>query len=102
MRTLLWLDDIRDPAKSILSKSYNITWVKCYSEFKEYLDKSMPDYVSFDHDLGFGPNGYECAKYLVQKCQELGIHTPVYFVHSSNPVGRRNIESYLDSYNRTF
>ena len=97
--------------------------VKNYSEFCDYIQKyGSPDFVSFDHDLAddhyndlfsdenWSKNdtdvvlkyddykektGYECAKWLVDYCLENGLQLPDYVVHSANPVGKKNIESYL-------
>lgn len=97
--------------------------VKNYSEFCDYIQKyGSPDFVSFDHDLAddhyndlfsdenWSKNdtdvvlkyddykektGYECAKWLVDYCLENGLQLPDYAVHSANPVGKKNIESYL-------
>lgn len=67
----------------------------------------MPDYISFDHDLGENwivtGTGYHVAKHLV----DLDLYTDYkfpekfsYYVHSQNPVGKKNIETYLDNYLR--
>ena len=97
--------------------------VKNYSEFCDYIQKyGSPDFVSFDHDLAddhyndlfsdenWSKNdtdvvlkyddykektGYECAKWLVDYSLENGLQLPDYVVHSANPVGKKNIESYL-------
>ncbi len=65
----------------------------------------MPNFVSFDHDLGDEANGdgYKIAKYL---CDLDMNSTPAYkfpedfdyFVHSQNPIGKANIEGYMDGY----
>ena len=63
-----------------------------------------PQYVSFDHDLGdFIPNGdgYQIAKYLCDLDMNTSYKMPENFdfcVHSKNPVGKTNIESYMNSY----
>lgn len=98
----LYLDDVRNlPDDSfILVKSYEeaILFVKKYG---------IPSYISFDHDLGVDengnllPTGYDFAKWLVDMDID-NIHKfPKNFnfnVHSANPVGRLNIESYLNNY----
>ena len=65
----------------------------------------FPSYVSFDHDLGAFENGdgYKIAKYLV----DLDLYTDIrmpdnfdYYVHSQNPIGKANIEGYLNGYLR--
>lgn len=95
--------------------------VRNFHQFCNYLQKfGVPDFISFDHDLAdfhydFKPEdyenmseeemndkfgsmektGYECAKWLVDFCLERGYKLPDYQVHSANPVGKKNIESYL-------
>jgi hypothetical protein len=118
----LFLDDLRIPT--------DVTWVDVpvdqhYSvvrSYKEFVDlitlRGVPKYVCYDHDLadchyGDGLNndqidynkyqektGYDCAKWLVNYCMERGIKHPPYIVHSMNPIGKLNIESYINSYNR--
>lgn len=69
-----------------------------------------PNYISFDHDLGDKePTGYDIAKKFVDG--DLGQlagtefagglpETFVFYVHSQNPVGARNIRALLESYLR--
>jgi len=38
---------------------------------------------------------------LVDYCMKKGVKHPPYQVHSMNPVGKSNIISYVESYNRT-
>lgn len=60
-KTLLWLDDYRDPFKSNwirdfspIGENVNIQWVKSFNEFVDWvLNNGLPDAVCFDHDLGF-------------------------------------------------
>jgi hypothetical protein len=77
MKTLLWLDDIRNPYKpnafkrcvnwlfkrkvidwqAIYFPSYDkndkIVWVKNYEQFVNYIEKNgLPNQISLDHDLG--------------------------------------------------
>ncbi len=97
--------------------------VRDFHQFCNYLQKfGVPDFISFDHDLADDhyndffsdenwskddsgiilkydeykeKTGYECAKWLVDFCLEKGHKLPDYQVHSANPVGKKNIESYL-------
>ena len=58
----LYLDDLC-PTPEAFDRVYN------YEEFVEYLErKGLPDFISFDHDLGEDLSGYDCAKYLVDYC----------------------------------
>ena len=90
----LWLDDIRIPDKSYI-------WVKSFKQFKKEIIESFPDFISFDHDLGSGPTGYDCAKWLLTYCIEYNKSLPNFKVHSANPVGRHNIEHLLQ-HNRKY
>jgi hypothetical protein len=95
--------------------------VRNYNEFCNYIEKNgLPDFISFDHDLAdfhydiklddydsmseedmimkFGSiekNGFDCAKWLVDCCLENSLLLPDFIVHSANPVGKQNIQSYL-------
>lgn len=97
--------------------------VRNYYEFCNYIQKfGLPEFISFDHDLAdfhydytpedyenmteedmvikFGSmekTGYECAKWLVDWCLENSLRLPQFVVHSANPVGKQNIESYLNN-----
>lgn len=71
----------------------------------EMLNRGMPSYISFDHDLG--PNsgtGYDIVKLLVDvdmRTTEEQYRFPQdfdFYVHSQNPIGKTNIESYLKNY----
>jgi hypothetical protein len=94
----MFIDDIRVP-----STEEDWVIIRSYAEAVTFLDSSVcPGFISFDHDLGIGESGLDIAKYLVEK--DLN-HDMLYIndnfrynVHSANPVGRKNIESYLGSY----
>lgn len=64
--------------------------------------KGFPQYISFDHDLGENEKtGYDIVKLLVEGLMDGQYEMPEnfdYFVHSQNPVGKANIESYLNNY----
>lgn len=62
----------------------------------------MPKYISFDHDLGEDkPTGYDIAKWLVECDMDEEYKFPDDFdfgVHSQNPIGKKNIEQYMNNY----
>jgi len=117
----LFLDDIRIPkdcangiVPSHLNKLYwDNDWdvVRSYDKFVSWIVKNgLPDFISFDHDLadvhytmdfsdkndgGKEKTGYECAKWLVDYCMDQKLDIPSFIVHSQNPVGKANIQSYL-------
>lgn len=97
---ILWLDDLRDPKDFISGyDSRFVTWIKDHDSFVEYISSgAMPDVVDFDHDLGEGKDGYDCAKFLVSWCIEHEVRLPIIRIHSANPVGRANIESLVNTY----
>ena len=91
-----------------------------YDDFVEYIElNGVPKYVSFDHDLGDTAmdeyfrnvatkgtldydnikemTGLDCAKFLVEYCVDKNQPLPEYLVHSANPVGKRNIEGFLEN-----
>jgi hypothetical protein len=91
----LYLDDIRTPR----TKGWDI--VRSYDEFIGWIEiNGLPDMISFDHDLGdeTTKTGYDCAKWLVSYCTQNNLpYLPEYNIHSANPVGKANIESYLSN-----
>ncbi len=109
--SILYLDDVRIPT------SPEVTLVRNYAEFVEYLDeKGMPDLISFDHDLAMehypvGENkagkklpysayreetGLHCARFIIENRLPL----QHWAVHSLNVQGRINIERELRRYHR--
>lgn len=64
---------------------------------------TIPEFVSFDHDLGDFTNGdgVKVARYLIDLDMYTDIKFPKQFqfvVHSRNPVGKANIEGLLNGY----
>ncbi len=114
----LFLDDLRMPKDAIGLVPDNMNqfywandWsvVRGHDEFCDWVSANgLPDFVSFDHDLAdehYGGDGegyvektgYECAKWLVDYCVDNRLALPDYMVHSANPVGKKNISSYLEN-----
>ena len=112
----LFLDDIRVPShvwKDTIDPDYceDASWtiVRSYDAFVSWISQnSLPDLVSFDHDLKYEhyleenqnqidyskielETGYHAAQWLIKYCQENGFALPQCKVHSMNPEGRNNI-----------
>lgn len=51
-------------------KKEDITICKNYDEFVTAVQKEYPDWICFDHDLGEGKTGYDCAKWLINYCMK--------------------------------
>jgi len=105
-KTLLWLDDCRDPLEndwlvfSPIGRNVDVHWVTSQIEFQDWIMiNGLPDAVCFDHDLGTGNgDGYECAKWLCDYCYDNNKILPKYAMQSANSVGRENIDYYLKNY----
>lgn len=124
MKTSLYLDDIRTPIE--IPPGYG-EWniVRNYDQFVKWIDENgIPDLISFDHDLaeehmndyydqllhnGFQhPNyglyrektGLDCARYAVEYCQKHNVALKQCVVHSHNPVGSTNIQSFINGFHR--
>lgn len=97
----LFLDDERMPKDVYWKKLPKITHiVRNFDEFKKTVE-TIPNFISFDHDLGNGNNGFDCCKYLISRLIELDYAPfPEYEVHSQNPVGTKNIHCLIQSYER--
>ncbi len=121
----LFLDDIRVPEDVTWIKLPKVEWVvvRNYDEFiAKIWNDGIPSFVTYDHDLSDQhyqtitesnqgridynkyreKTGYECAKFLINECNKKFIKHPRFTVHSMNPIGRQNIVSYINSYNKTF
>lgn len=92
----LYIDDLRNPQQPLdiaRNSQEAINYVK---------QNGCPSYISFDHDLGGDDTAMNFVKWLVEyDMDQNGTVIPENFdfnVHSANPVGAKNIESYLLSY----
>jgi hypothetical protein len=124
----VFLDDYRNPSDVTWVTLPSVNWmiIRSYDAFVDIITKKgrLPEFVAYDHDLADShynvfhsidengrltidydkfneKTGYDCAKWLVDYCMEKGIKHPPYTVHSMNPVGAKNIISYVESYNKT-
>lgn len=107
----LFIDDERDPI-NVKWGSYEEQdhyrygeWIitrNWYETLEILVTYGLPHTISFDHDLGDGtPNGYEIAKKISELVMDGGYKIPKnfkFYVHSKNPVGKANIESYMNNF----
>lgn len=123
----LFLDDIRMPIDAFAYTNFKPyienEWiiVRNYDEFVNYINQNgLPNIIGFDHDISdehYCPpeyyekyndwlelvgstekTGMDCAKWLVDYCIDNNLKLPNYYVHSMNPAGKENIESYLSNF----
>lgn len=98
MEYFLFLDDARNPPKNDKKWIVARTFTEALTIVKTY---GMPIFISFDHDLGLpedGKNGYDFVTWLEKEIRTSKKYFPEgfeYFVHSMNPVGKRNIENVM-------
>ncbi|MBJ6367513.1 cyclic-phosphate processing receiver domain-containing protein [Snuella sedimenti] len=101
----LFLDDVRT-IEMVYDKSLESEFdiVRTYSEFVEYIKTNgLPNYISFDNDLGLGedgniaPDGLSAAKWLVYD-SGLDLRNLEFKVHSANPVAAEQIKGLLNNY----
>lgn len=94
----MYLDDLRNPPQN---KQWLI--VRSSKEAIDYVKSNgMPEYCSFDHDLGGDDTTMIFLKWLVDHDMnhdgKIIPETFSYDVHSANPVGVKNISGLLDNY----
>lgn len=99
IRWSLFIDDERMPAWNAPD---DMIIARTKAEVENLIsDLGMPYFITFDHDLGKRqPTGLDIAKMIVELDLD-GIKLPddfTFYVHSQNPIGKANIESYLGQY----
>lgn len=95
----MFIDDIRNPSipeyEIVRSSADAINMMK---------DMGCPGFISFDHDLGGDDTSMAAVNFLIEAdLDSNGEFIPPWFdfyVHSSNPSGKINIESKMNSYLR--
>lgn len=93
----LFIDDERYPA----GNARDWTIVRSYKDAVMFIGWfGLPAKISFDHDLGpDSKTGYDIAKWIVDYCLDNGLKPDFeYYVHSQNPIGKRNIEGLIDQF----
>lgn len=105
-KIIIFIDDLRNP-KYYFDNIENVFSATSYNKFVAllnylYMKYGHIDEIWFDHDLGDeSKSGYDCAKYLIDFCDKYNLTIPQYHIHSANPIGRQNIESYIKSYQKS-
>lgn len=92
----MYIDDVRNPPPG--------DWVvvRSSNEALECVQKNgMPAFISFDHDLGGDDTTMVFLRMLAKELLFNYSNPPKYIVHSSNPVGKLNIISFMDSWKKS-
>jgi len=92
----MYIDDIRNP-----KGNFDLITRSSESTINIMRQTGCPNFISFDHDLGGDDTAMKVVKWMV----DMDLNHPgwiphnfTFFVHSANPVGKENIEGYLNSY----
>ncbi len=96
----LWLDDLcRDSSTDRFTPEGFIGCTSPDEAIAMVSGMGIPEFMSLDHDLGENLTTMDFLK----EWSKLYPYAPFpdYRVHSSNPVGKKNIESYINSWNRS-
>lgn len=99
----MFLDDIRVPA--YVDPTKNVQWVLCrnlYDAVSMCARFGMPGFISFDYDLGPNEDSMMFLRWLANDFFIEGKHNiPRYQIHSANPCGALNIDSFMKSWKKS-
>lgn len=92
----LFIDDERFPVSDdfVIARSSD-------EAISVVLDKGLPIYISFDHDLGGEDTSMRFVKWFAEHVLfgEASLDEAFdFYVHSQNPVGKKNIEAYMQNF----
>lgn len=94
----IFMDDERLPPESMKDALV----VRDFDSFFSTIDaRGWPSLISFDHDLGDGPTGYDVAIEIVERLLNdvpPGKLPFEYRIHSADPIGARNIDMLFSAY----
>lgn len=103
------IEDVTWAPWQVQEKYRNEKWViarNTAAAISEIINRGMPSYISFDHDLGENePTGYDLVKTLIADAITFPevedfqfLSDFAFYVHSKNPIGKANIEGLLNNY----
>lgn len=101
----MFLDDLRMPENAssssiIENMNEEIVIVRSSAEALEKIkERGWPKFISFDHDLGEDDTAMKFLHKLFEIWED-GMMIPDYVVHSDNPVGAKNIVSFMETWKR--
>lgn len=91
----IFIDDERNPP----SDDYVV--VRSTNDAIEYIkNNGMPEFISFDHDLGGEDTTMIFLKRLMNEIWDGKSNPPDYQIHSANPIGKLNIQSFMESWKK--
>lgn len=93
----LFIDDERYP----VDNSFRV--VRTSKEAMNFVKTNgMPDFISFDHDLGGSDTAMVFVNWLIDYDLDHDVIKKyfAFYVHSQNPIGKKNIEGTINGYLR--
>ena len=60
-----------------------------------------PEMMDLDHDLGGNDTAMIFVKWLFENGKDSNLRPPAWRIHSKNPIGVANLQSYLSSWERS-
>lgn len=111
MKYILWLDDMRAPFEGtdVYPEHFRrdrgnipVLWARDCGQAMWYADRyGTPDFMCLDHDLGYPPSLGGDTEETVMKFLRYLSETRVpcdWRCHSANPVGVKNVDSFMTSW----
>ena len=103
----IFFDDIRTVEMVYgPGREHEFEVVRNVGAFKALIEKKgIPEYISFDHDLGLDEDGniaedaYDAVKWMVYE-KEYDLRDMEFGVHSDNPVGASSITLLIRNWNK--
>ena len=100
----LFIDDERIP-KDVFWINYpeNLQWdiVRNYNQATEYITiNGLPEFISFDNDLGEPKEGYDILKWLIEYCLDHNLKLPICAVHTKNCEAADNMINLINNFNK--
>ena len=96
----LYLDDVRDPE----IPGYTVIRSSIMAIIKTVKRRELPEFMSLDHDLSGDDTTMKFLKELHAIWENMGsdpTKIPRYIVHSANPIGAKNIISFMESWKKS-
>lgn len=96
----LWLDDqLDDPDAPKRHTPIGFIGAKSIKEAQALVESNgVPDLIDLDHDLEGDERAIDFLKWLYEKYPD---SPPKWKVHSANPAGASNLNSFMDSWHRS-
>jgi len=96
----LFLDDVRSPG-DVHEDTEGWVVLRTSLEAIDFVrEHGMPAVMSLDHDLGGDDTAMQFLKWMAYEFWT-NEAVPSYMIHSANPVGCENIDSFMESWDRS-